>query len=293
MELRRCPVIVVWLIGAHRDFAHAARVLCLRQLLGQLHAGDILLGDRFYCSWFMIALLKERGVDFVVRLHQRRTADFRRGRRLGKDDHVVAWSRPPRPDWMDQETYDRLPESISVREVRVRVAQPGFRVQSLVVVTTLLDDREYGREDVAELYHERWLVELDIRAIKTTLGMDVLRCKSPAMVRREVWTCLLAYNLIRRTMLQAAQGSALSPRQLSFTAAMQKIAACWAVMCLLDQEQIVALIDVHLTGLLVHRVGDRPDRVEPRKVKRRPKPHKLLNQPRDQARAELLAGRSS
>lgn len=266
-----------------------------RELLNALNKGDILLADRYYCSYFMIALLREAGIDVVVRLHQLREANFRRGRRLGKGDHVVAWPRPAKPDWMDEDTYARMPESIEVREVKVRVEQKGFRVESLVVVTSLLDASQYTRDDIAELYHQRWLVELDIRAIKVSVGMDVLRCKSPEMVRKEIWTCLLAYNLIRRTMLQAAaaKGSELSPRQISFSAAMQKIAVCWMVCLSMSEERYDELIAVHLEGLLKHRVGHRPDRIEPRAIKRRPKPHKLLTKPRDQARAELLAGQST
>jgi putative transposase len=264
-----------------------------RKLLDQLGEGDILLADRYYCSYFMIAMLAELGVDFVVRLHQLRTTDFRRGRRLGKGDHLVRWSRPTRPAWMDEATYARMPKSIEVREVQVHVEQPGFRTESLVVVTTLTDVEEYPREDIAELYHQRWLVELDLRAIKCSLGMDILRSKSPQMVRREVWACLLAYNLIRRTMLQAALASDLSPRQLSFTAAMQKIAACWMALQLLDADTTDTIVDTHLAGLLAHRVGHRPERIEPRAVKRRPKPHKLLTKPRAQARARLLLGSST
>src|SRR5258708_7886580 len=205
----------------------------LRELLDRLNPGDILLADRYFCSYFMIGLLRAAQVDFVTRLHQRRTADFRRGRRLGPGDHVVAWRRPPRPDWMDPATYERMPESIELREVEFAVAQPGFRTEVLLVVTTLTDTRCYARGDIAELYHRRWLAELDIRAIKVTLGMDVLRCKTPEMVRREIWTCLLAYNLIRQTLLAAARHADRSPRQLSFTAAMQKIAAGWIAVGLL------------------------------------------------------------
>ncbi len=158
----------------------------LRELLGRLEPSDILLADRYFCSYFMICLLLGAKIDFVARLHQRRTADFRRGRRLGPGDHAVMWSRPNKPDWMDQATYEQMPESIELREVEVAVPQPGFRTESLVVVTTLTDARRYTREDLAELYHRRWLAELDIRAIKVTLGMDVLRSKSPEMVRREI-----------------------------------------------------------------------------------------------------------
>lgn len=261
-----------------------------RELLAGLAAGDIVLADRYYCSYFMIALLKESGIDFVVRLHQARTANFRRGRRLGKKDHLVRWVRPPKPPWMDQETYDRMPESIEVREVLARVDRPGFRTQSLVVVTTLCDADEYPAEEIAALYRGRWLAELDIRAIKTTLGMDILRCKTPEMVRRELWTHLLAYNLIRRSILQSAEASGRQPRGLSFTAAMQSIAASWEVAPLADPSTFRSLVHTHLRNLAGHRVGHRPDRVEPRAIKRRPKPHRLLTQPRAAARLALLAG---
>jgi putative transposase len=265
----------------------------LRELIGRLNPGDILLADRYFCSYFMIALLLAAKVDFVTRLHQRRTADFRRGRRLGPGDHVVAWPRPPRPDWMDQATYERMPASIELREVEFAVAQPGFRTEVLLVVTTLADARRYPRGDIADLYHRRWLAELDIRAIKVTMGMDVLRCKTPEMVRREIWTCVLAYNLIRQTLLAAAQNADRSPRRLSFTAAMQKIAAGWIAVVLLDDQMLATLIESHWDDLAKHRVGHRPNRIEPRAVKRRPKPHDLLMEPRARARAKLLAGRAS
>lgn len=265
----------------------------LRQLLDRFERGDILLADRYYCSYFMIALLMALGIDFVTRVHQLRTVDFRRGRRLGQGDHIVRWKLPDRPKWMDPQTYDRMPASIEVREIHVHVGQPGFRTESFVVVTTLSDAAEYSKDDIAELYHGRWLVELDIRSIKITLGMDILRCKTPEMVRKEMWTCLLAYNLIRQTMLQSAQESGHPPRRLSFTAAMQSIAASWLVVVLSEDSVAANLVKAALANLPGHVIGHRPGRVEPRAVKRRPKPHDLLTKPRAQARAELLTGKSS
>ena len=262
----------------------------LRELLEHFSTGDILLCDRCYCTWFLIVLLGRKRVDVVMRLHQMRTANFRSGRRLGKGDHVVRWPRPDKPDWMDQAAYDTMPEFLEVREVQVHVDQPGFRTESLVVVTTLLDAKKYTRGDIAELYHQRWLVELDIRAIKVQLGMDVLRCQTPEMVRKEIWSCLLAYNLIRKTILESARRWKLSPRQISFTAALQKVAASWESVLLLSEVSLALLIEEDLKHLARHRVGHRPDRVEPRKVKRRPKPHKLLTEPRDAARQKLLSG---
>jgi hypothetical protein len=263
----------------------------LRKLLDRLERGDILLADRYYCSYFVIALLLELGVDFVVRLHQRRTADFRRGRRLGPGDHLVEWQRPEKPDWMDQATYDRMPPSICVRELEVQVDQPGFRTESFVVVTTLTDAATYTRQDVSELYHRRWLAELDIRAIKVSLGIDVVRCKTPEMVRKEVYTALLAYNLIRQTMLEAAERADVSPRELSFTHALDTIAASWTVVLVVPPELLEKLVEAQLDSLREPVVGDRPDRVEPRAIKRRPKPHDLLMVPRAEARAALLAGK--
>jgi hypothetical protein len=262
----------------------------LRQLLDWLEPGAVLVADRYYCSYFMIAMLLELGIDFVARLHHARDVDLEHGQRLGQGDHLVTWQRPKRPEWMDEETYQRMPATLQVRALNVHVKQAGFRVEEFMVVTTLTDARAYTKDDVTELYHQRWLVELDIRTLKVTLGMDVLRCKTPQMVDKEIWTCLLAYNLIRQTMLQAALARKRSPRQLSFTAAMQKIAASWATLAVCDQETLVLLVSVHLKHLPGHRVGHRPNRVEPRAVKRRAKPHKLLNKPRAEARAEVLAG---
>ena len=155
-------------------------------------------------------------------------------------------------------------------------------------MTTLTDAREYHKADVASLYQSRWLAELDIRAIKITMGMDILRCKTPAMVRKEMWTCLLAYNLVRQTMLQSAQQAGVSPRTLSFTAAVQTIGASWLVMVLGDDALTALLVEAALAAMAVHVVGNRPGRVEPRAIKRRPKEHALLTKPRAEARAELL-----
>lgn len=261
----------------------------LRELLDRLQAGDVLLADRCYCGWFLIALLEERGVDVTVRLHQLREADFTKGQRLGKGDHVVDWPRPAKPDWMDDATYARMPASLRLREVQVQVAERGFRVQSLVVVTTLLDHEAYPADELATLYRCRWLAELDLRTLKCTLKLDVLRCKTPEMARKELRTGLLAYNLIRQTMLQAAIAAERSPRELSFTVALQTIAAAWMV-AVVTQEHQELLVQLRLEHMASHRIGHRPNRIEPRAIKRRPKPHDLLTEPRHQARAKLLAG---
>lgn len=262
----------------------------LRQLLAGLNPRDIVLTDRLYCSYFLIVLVLLGRCDFVARLHGSRKIDYRKTKRLGAGDWLVTWKRPEKPEWMDQATYDQIPKTLELRMVEVKVHEPGFRTDAFFVVTTLLDPDAYPQDEIAALYRQRWLAELDIRAIKVSLGMDVLRCKTPAMVRKEVWTCLLAYNLIRKTMLQAADEADLSPRELSFTTALQTIAASWGQLPVLDDETVARLIASQLASLTEQRVGHRPNRVEPRAVKRRPKPHRLLTMTRQKARELLRRG---
>ncbi len=262
----------------------------LRQLLEQFPEGQVLLTDKLYCSYFLVALLLQTKGDIVVRLHGARKVDFTKSKRLGDGDHLVTWERPAKPEWMDQETFEQMPETLDLRLVEVQVSEPGFRTESFLVVTTLLNPKEYPAEEIADLYRKRWLVELDIRAIKVQLGMDVLRCKTPAMVRKEIWTCLLAYNLIRKALLEAALAADCSPRELSFTNALQTIAASLGTLAVVDAETAGRLIAAQLASLAEQRVGNRPNRVEPRAVKRRPKPHALLTMPREEARLLLLQG---
>ena len=267
-----------------------------RTLFEKLRRGDLVLADRYYGGWFMLALLRELGVEFVTRLHQLRTADFHRGKRLGKGDHVVEWAKPPKPEWLDQETYDRLPEQLAVREIEVSVNVPGFRTESLVVVTSLLDHQVHSRAEIATLDRRRWVIELELRDIKTTMQLGVLRCQTPEMVRQELWTGLLAYNLIRQSLLQSAYASERLPQQLSFAASLQMLANTWvlaAVPPLVSARARERLIALRILNGHSHRVGNRPDRVEPRAVKRRPSPLALLTELRATARARLIAGQKT
>jgi hypothetical protein len=261
----------------------------LRSLETAFEPGDVLLGDRGFSGWFDMAYWVQRGVDVVTRLHQRRRCDLRRGRRLGPNDHRVVWPKLQRPPWMDEETYRSLPEQLELREVRVQVREAGFRTESLVVVTTLLDADEISAEDLADLYRARWHAELDLRSLKITLGMDVLRCMSPDMVRKEIWAHLLAYNLIRTVMAQAAHENDLQPRDISFKGAQQTLAAF--ADRLADTDDMMHAYELYaelLSAIAVHRVGDRPNRVEPRARKRRRKQYPRLMQPRREARNQLL-----
>ena len=174
--------------------------------------GDVMLADSYYCSFFLIAEMLERGVDVVFEQHGARKTDFRRGKRLGTRDHLVHWSKPAKPEWMDEETYNDYPDEIQVREVKV-----GKKI----LVTTFLSPRKVTKAELERLYWQRWNVELDLRNIKTTLGMDTLRCKTPQMCEKEFWVYLLTYNLIRLLMAEAALRAAVSPRQLSFKHTLQ------------------------------------------------------------------------
>jgi Transposase DDE domain len=261
-----------------------------RKLLDQLHAGDVVVADRYYCTWWLIALLVGRGVDACFRLHHKRHYDFSKGRQLGNGDHVVQWAKPPCPQWMDEQMYQGLPAYVEVREVQVVVKQRGFRVRQFVAATTLLDAGQYSSEDIADLYHHRWHVELDIRNIKQTLQMDILSCKTPAMIRREVWAHLLAYNLVRKVLAQAALAGQVTPRQLSFAGAVNTLDAFRWLLAVGSVQDRTRMVQALLVAVATHRVGNRPDRVEPREVKRRWKKAKLLMRTRAQRRAELLAG---
>jgi hypothetical protein len=260
-----------------------------RELHDSLSEGDVVLADRYFSGWFDIAMLLLRGIDIAVRKHQLRRTDFRMGRRLGRNDHLVVWTKPPRPQWMSAEQYVELPEELALREVRVRVSQKGFRTKEIIVVTTLLDAESYSREEIALLYRQRWQVELYLRSLKVVLEMDHLRCKTPERVRNEFYTHLLGYNLIRGVMATAAMQSGQSPWQISFKGTLQTINQFLPllVMCTNIEAWYTAL----LTAVATHNVGDRPDRIEPRLVKRRPKPYKHLREPRQNYRNRILMGR--
>ena len=262
----------------------------LRTLLDRSQEGDVFLGDCAFSSYFMLALLLARGVDVVVRQHQRRKTDFRQGRHLGREDQVVLWQRPACPDWMDEATYATIPETLTVRELQVPVAIPGFRTKNVLVATTLTDAQRYPKEAVAALFRQRWHVELDLRNIKVTLHLDDLRGRTAEMVRREIQVFWLAYNLLRKVMAQAALASATLPRELSFAGALSAMVGAWDHATVADDASLLALARVQHRFLARFGVGHRPNRVEPRAIKRRPKQQRLLQQPRQDSRAALLRG---
>jgi hypothetical protein len=293
--LARLVAIISLATGAVLDLAigpckgkRTGETSLLRSLVQRIKAGAILLGDRSFSSYFGIAELLQRHIDGVFRMHQRRKIDFRRGRCLGVTDHLVRWPKPARPEWMDEATYALMPEEIWVRELRYRIAQAGCRVREIILVTTLLDPVVYTKEDLADLYLKRWNVELDLRSIKIVMQMDVLRCKSPDMVDKEIWVHMLVYNVIRGLMVTAATENSAGPREISFKGTLQAITAFRDSLRTSAPERRSRLRDAMFAAIAYDRVGDRPGRVEPRAKKRRPKQYDLLNCPRKEARKRLL-----
>lgn len=281
-----CGAVLAVAVGRIKG-PQSSETMLFHSLHAHLERDDVVLADRFYGSYWEVALLLTRGIDIVMRLHQRRQVDFRGGRRVGREDHVVSWTKPKRPAWMNEATYAGLPATVDIRVLRVCVPQRGFRTRVVLVAPTLLDAQVYPKEDLAGLYRARWYAELDLRSIKQTMQMDVLRCKTPAMVRKEIWGHLLVYNLLRAAMAQAALGHGVVPRQVSLQGTRQTLAAFHSLLAQMPSTERERGVSIVLSAIASHRVGTRPDRSEPRACKRRPKPYPLLRVPRQQARARL------
>lgn len=260
------------------------------KLHSQLRPGDLLLGDRGFCSFAHLALVLKNGLQACFRMHPMQIVDFRprrphatgkqsRGlprsrwiRAVGTLDQIVEWIKPPsRPGWMEQADFDALPETITVRELRYRIEAPGYRPVEITLVTTLLDPQTYTAEDLAGLYRARWAVETNFAHLKTTMRMEKLRCKSLDGVMKELWMFALVYNLVRMVMVEAARRQGVAPERISFVDALRWLASAPA--------------DAPLPPLVINPL--RPGRMEPRVVKRRPKSHKLMMKPRVVLRKEL------
>lgn len=250
----------------------------LRQLLPTLTSDDLLIGDRYYSSFFLMATLIKRGISGVFPMHHTRQPDFKTGTILGKKDHIVTWKKPAKiPDWMTREEYDEFPNEISMREVAVEIKRPGHQTRTLILVSTLLDALEVSKTALASLYSCRWFIEISLRAIKETMSMDILRGKTPSMIRKELWVHLLAYNLIRRWMAQAAWCTGKAVSTLSFKLTLQLLRPLESFALLVTPEQSTQLV---LT-IASKTVANRPGREEPRRIKRRPKPFPLLQMARE------------
>ncbi len=262
-----------------------------RTLTDTLAAADVVLADRLYPTFWTVTAALARGADIVMRLHAGRTPVWFRGRGHGTDNRRVWWQKPPRPGWMSAAEYERIPQWVRLRVVRVDVRQRGFRTRRYVLVTTLTDAAAYTGADLAELYRRRWQAELRLRSLKQTLQMDLLRTKTPEMLRKEIWAHLLVYNLVRTVMAHAAAQAQVRPDEISFAGALQAINAFLPEMrAVQTPAEAETLWDVLLWAVGEHRVGNRPDRIEPRAVKRRPKNYPKLHEPRQAARQRLKKG---
>jgi len=258
-----------------------------RTLWSILETADVLLADRGFCSYADCYLLKQRGVDYVLRKHQSRTVGVTVRKRLGRHDALVEWHKTAiRPPWMDQEQWRAMPDTLSLREITVHVDIPGFRTQVFVIVTSLLNHKAFPAQAFAELYRRRWLAELFLRDIKTSQGMDILRCKTPEMTYKELLMHLIAYNLLRATLLEAARGHTRKLFRQSFKTALSALRH-WAPRDddpSPEQGWPTRLLKFLARALIPYR----PNRVEPRAVKRRPKEYDRLNKPRHLLRQMLL-----
>lgn len=249
------------------------------QLIESLNPGDLLLADRYYCTFAIVALLQTLGIPVLMQNHLQRKTDFRKGKRLGSKDHLIEWQKPQRkPIWLSQEAYDALPGQITVRE---------FSVKGMIYITTLTDSKQYHKQDLVTLYKKRWTVELDLRSLKTHMGMEMLRCKTADMVKKEIAVNLLAYNLIRGNMAQAAVVNNKQSRQLSFRATVQSV--CKAALCFacLDDNSLQNVLYSILNAIASVTIGKQQRKNQPRAIKRRPKAYPLLTVPRNVACATL------
>jgi hypothetical protein len=251
----------------------------LRQSLDTLSSMDVLIGDRYFGTYFLIAELLKRAADGLFRLHSsRKEPGLQRTKKLNKD-HLVVWTKPQRPVWMDKKTYQSMPEKLTLRQTKIK---------GKIFISTFLDFKKVTRQELVQLYTQRWLIELDLRSIKTVLQMDILRCKTPEMIFKEICVHLLAYNLIRTVMAQAAYHHHTHPRSISFKATLQLLNTFQPLILLTHRKIRLLLYEGLLASAVVHRVGNRPGRLEPRALKRRLKQYALLTQPRSIMQNRLL-----
>ena len=248
----------------------------------QLQPGDIALADTGFSSYADYVLLERRGVDCVMLNHQRRTKGLREIKRLGKGDRLVQWFKNNnRPNWISQEQWEAMPETFLAREITVHVDVPGFRTHTLIIATTLHDPNAYPAQEIADLYRRRWAIELYFRDIKISMGVDVLRCKTPDMINKELWMHVIAYNLVRALMLDAAHQHGAPLDRISFKGACDAIRNWAPVIAGAKKQYREPLIAAMLKSIARNRIPYRPNRSEPRAKKRRPKNYQRMTQPRN------------
>lgn len=242
------------------------------QLMDSLNPGDLLLADRYYCTFAIIALLQAREIPVLMQNHAQKKTNFRRGKKLGQRDHLVDWQKPKRkPVWLSDQEYAQLPNEIWVRE---------FAVAGRVYITTLKADQTYPKQELVTLYQDRWKIELDFRTLKTHMDMEMLRCKTAEMVKKEIAVNLLAYNLIRGNMAQAAILNNKIPRQISFKSAVQFVSEITNDFLKINGKTLQSILLEILKAIASVSIGQQKRKKQPRAVKRRPKAYPLLTAPR-------------
>jgi hypothetical protein len=293
----RAVALISLSTGAVIDFDFAAfegkgtgEGTMLRGMLDSVKRGSILVADRYYPSYIMVGDLLERGVDMVSVSHRSRKVDFSQGIKLGENDHIVEWRKPAYTDRMNREAYDRLPETISVREFVIEIDSREGGKENAIVISTMTDPT-IPQDELSDLYWRRWNCELDLRSIKQSMHLDILRCKKPEMVGKEIFCHLLAYNLLRGTMTASAKRKGVEPRHLSVKGTMQAVESFTPVMMATNAGSV--LYDAMLTAVATHRVGNRPGRQEPRAKKRRPSWKTYLMVPRKECHRRLASEAAS
>jgi hypothetical protein len=291
--LMRAVALISLATGAVVDIAFAkhegkgtGESSLLRRMMPSMDAGDIMVADAYYPSYFTAAMLGQRGVDIVSLAHNSRDIDFSTGEQLGPNDHIVAWPKSKRPKWMDKATYDALPDTVFMREFEIPMTGKDGKPTTGIVVSSITDPA-ISKDELSALYWTRWNVELDFRSIKCALHMDVLRAKSPSMVHKEIWCHVLAYNLLRGTMVESAKRNDILPRQISVKGAMQAVESFTPAM--MAASGVDAIYAAFLQTVAAHRVGNRPGRMEPRFKKRRPQWREYMTIPRRLSKRRLAS----
>jgi putative transposase len=271
----------------------AGETTLARRLLGQIEPGEVVLGDRIFATYWVLAQVRAGGADGVFRLHAHRTREggtraSRLERSLGERDNLLLWRKPKRPEWMDEEAFAAVPPELQVRVIWRRIEVPGFRTQEVTLVTTLTQPEQYPAAELLSLYRRRWQAELDLRSLKQTMKMEHPSCQTPDMLRKELWAHLLGYNLTRAAQAQAGLDQELLPWRLSFAGARDLVSEMREQLTWSAEGHRAALLLALWVALGQRKIVDRPDRVEPRRVKRGPKAYPRLRQPRAQARQRLI-----
>lgn len=270
------------------DILNTHDIKLARKLYSFLQPNDVLLGDRAFCAYADLVSITKLGCDVIFRKHQSRTTTMRKGKIVGDCDKLVTWYKPKIcPKGLSKDEFLALPQTIIVREIYYYIVIPGFRTEQVSLITTLLDQATYSTLEIVGLYGKRWDVELDLRHLKTTLGMDVLRCKTPSMVRKEIYVYLLAYNLLRSLMWSAGTSYGTPPLRLSLQGTRHHLINFIPKLLAASDQKRLRLYHTLLKVIAHKAVPDRPARNEPRVRKRRPKAYPLMTKPRHELRKQL------